>query len=521
MSTAEQANKGLSLEAQIEKCLVYARAHGLTLGKETNCGTPGVFVDGGTSATKKSSLASRPGGQQLLMALLPGDHVVFTSPHRAFRNLLQSELQLKRWGDQNITVHFVEHNIRSDSPNGRLVLQLMFAVAEWKARINGARTREGLSMRSMPELEQEIETTEMRDVGAIMERAKDTLSEVWIDRWEEKMNPPPREIWGKVHFYIRVSKAEQNVEVQQELLDRWFRSSEFSHLKVEVHVDHGVSAYKNKLVNRKAGRAMLKKLKEGDVVVCLRADRMCRSMSDMVHVLEEFDHRGITAVMLDCGLRTDNAFGKLLLGMLSFVAQLESVETSRSTIAALKVSYQAKGLPLGGIPKWMRKPVYVTRTPMIQAIDEEVWARAVWKAYQLFEKGLGCVKVSKYCNQYVCEEMGWPRWEFVYTRNNELRRGAVTVQSMLDDIDEVPDKEKNASLMKLRSLVRRQPKAKKLYGFFPETWVKDEYLAFKGIWERLLKKEEVNVSDRLTIIKRLLELHNASRSGRSEKPSDL
>src|SRR5258705_5644371 len=76
VSTAEQANAGLSLETQQQQITGYAMMKGWTIAE--------LFVEAGVSGSVP--LAERPEGQRLLTTSQPGDTVITAKLDRAFRS---------------------------------------------------------------------------------------------------------------------------------------------------------------------------------------------------------------------------------------------------------------------------------------------------------------------------------------------------------------------------------------------------------------------------------------------------
>ena len=434
VSTKEQAKEGFSIEAQTEKCLRYARAHGLVLGDNSNCGTNGAFVDGGQSATKKKQLSDRPGGMRLLSCIRQGDHVVVTSPHRLFRSLMHSEVQLNVWDKADVTLHFVDHSIRSDSPNGRLLLQMMFSIAEWKRRILSSRIKEGQAWyrinkgrknNTIEKTSAQVGYTEIfpdeKSVGP-----EDPISQAHLHMYYRSLEQEP--FSGTLRAYIRVSRASQNIEVQRELIKRWQEHSpEYKDAKIVWYVDHGESAFTQSLGKRKAGKDMLSDLRKGDLVIAARADRITRSLGDITHILETFRSRGAHALILDCNLKTDTVFGQMMLHMLGLVASMESHEMGLSLNAGVAVSVALKGVHTSTIPvmlrpkhfrrldlnhkssgnQWGRHPVLIKAL-----LSDDQWAWAV----AMFWAGSNATgvpsRIARGINNYLSDQLGWPRNPF-------------------------------------------------------------------------------------------------------------
>ena len=64
-------------------------------------------------------------------------------------------------------------------------------------------------------------------------------------------------------------------------------------------------------------------LEKGDHVIVTKLDRLGRNTSDMIHIIEDFDERGITVQFLDDGISTEGSMGKMVVTILAAVAQAE------------------------------------------------------------------------------------------------------------------------------------------------------------------------------------------------------
>jgi DNA invertase Pin-like site-specific DNA recombinase len=341
VSTQEQATGGYSLEAQTRQCLAYIDRFQFERGDESNVGTPGVFVDGGQSATKKMTLCDRPGGRALLSAVRPGDHVICTTPSRMFRSLRASENQLHAWAAVGVFIHFLDIDVRTDTANGRLMLQVMCALAEWKGRIIGERTRESKAWRKAgkvpPKKRQPAIPKAERAVTS--EAQSGLVGAVLGTRYAEKKQI---EFNGVTRAYVRVSTDFQTAENQIDAIATWFNGIERSTLPVpprmEIYDDSGYSAYTSPFHKRPAGRELLSSLRPGDTVVASRADRLFRSQQDLLRVTAEITAKGARLVLLDCNLQTDTPFGEMMLRMLGILAEFESREISRTSRAGRQAS---------------------------------------------------------------------------------------------------------------------------------------------------------------------------------------
>lgn len=324
VSTAEQLAYGQSLEGQVRACRRYCETAKLILTTSTNCDTPGVIIDGGKSAYRKP-FETRPGAVFLAAGLRPGDTVVVTSLTRLFRRVSEAAQILERWVDMGVNVTFVDYpSLSFNSANGRCLVYCMAAVAQLKSELISARVREAKARKlaaTAPQAPAE------RPHRVAVPPSHQPAVEVLRTMSQEQ----PVQVSGRTLIYARVSTDEQSVDTQLSLLRQ-------QHPGALEFVDHGVSAWKTPLQNRPAGKAMLAELQPGDVVAVLRPDRIFRSLKDASIHIDIIRDKGAYLSILESGIRTDDLFGRLLLGMLSAFAQMESEETSRATKHALQVA---------------------------------------------------------------------------------------------------------------------------------------------------------------------------------------
>jgi putative DNA-invertase from lambdoid prophage Rac len=121
VSTAEQANAGLSLETQRQQITGYAMIKGWTVAE--------FFVEAGVSGSVP--LADRPEGQRLLTTVQPADVVITAKLDRAFRSAADALGTLEQLKDDGIGLHMID--LGGDvTGNGisKLVFTILSAVAE-------------------------------------------------------------------------------------------------------------------------------------------------------------------------------------------------------------------------------------------------------------------------------------------------------------------------------------------------------------------------------------------------------
>lgn len=113
--------------------------------------------------------------------------------------------------------------------------------------------------------------------------------------------------------YARVSTSQQSLDIQ-----------------IRALKDAGVKA--NRIFTDKAsgsstdreGLDLLRmKLEEGDVILVKKLDRLGRDTADMIQLIKEFDAQGVAVRFIDDGISTDGEMGKMVVTILSAVAQAE------------------------------------------------------------------------------------------------------------------------------------------------------------------------------------------------------
>ena len=70
-------------------------------------------------------------------------------------------------------------------------------------------------------------------------------------------------------------------------------------------------------------RLLRVKVEEGDVVLVKKLDRLGRDTADMIALIKEFDGLGVSIRFLDDGISTEGTAGRMVVTILSAVAQAE------------------------------------------------------------------------------------------------------------------------------------------------------------------------------------------------------
>jgi DNA invertase Pin-like site-specific DNA recombinase len=138
VSSEEQADSGLGLEAQRQRIAAYCTMKGLKLAEE--------FEDAGISAGKP--LASRPAGSKLLTAAKKGKAVVVVAKlDRLFRSVADAANVIDEFDKKGIHLVSIGEGFDMTSPYGRAMAQMASVFAELERAMIRERTRSAMSVK--------------------------------------------------------------------------------------------------------------------------------------------------------------------------------------------------------------------------------------------------------------------------------------------------------------------------------------------------------------------------------------
>ena len=138
--------------------------------------------------------------------------------------------------------------------------------------------------------------------------------------------------------YIRVSTVDQRASLQEDALAAAGVTRTFA--------DLGVSG---SLASRPQLNAMLEYVREGDVVVVWRLDRLGRNTRHTLTLLAELAERGVGFRSLTEGLDSTGPMGRAMITIIAAFAELERDTIRERTIAGLAAA-RARGR-VGGRPR--------------------------------------------------------------------------------------------------------------------------------------------------------------------------
>lgn len=115
-----------------------------------------------------------------------------------------------------------------------------------------------------------------------------------------------------------------------------------------------------KLARRPQLDMALQVAREGDEIVVTKLDRLGRSLENLIELAKQLQDRGIGLVVLDQGIDTSTAVGRMFFQILGAVAEFEHALMSERTVDGLAAA-RARGRTGGQKPKLRPKQVELAR----------------------------------------------------------------------------------------------------------------------------------------------------------------
>jgi DNA invertase Pin-like site-specific DNA recombinase len=168
----------------------------------------------------------------------------------------------------------------------------------------------------------------------------------------------------------RVSTRDQHPEAQQDAL----RAAGCE----KVFTDKA----SGKLARRPELDKALLVVREGDQLVVTKLDRLGRSLENLIELSNDLQARGVDLVVLDQGIDTSTAVGRMFFQILGAVAEFEHTLMSERTVDGLEAA-RARGRTGGQKPKLGPRQVQLAR----QMYDEvDATGKQKWTVQQIAEE---------------------------------------------------------------------------------------------------------------------------------------
>ena len=150
--------------------------------------------------------------------------------------------------------------------------------------------------------------------------------------------------------YARVSTNEQSLDIQIKVL------KEARVKENRIFTDKTSGSHKDR-----DGLNLLRiKVEEGDVILIKKLDRLGRDTADMIQLIKEFDNLGVAIRFLDDGISTEGTMGKMVVTILSAVAEAERLRILERTNEG-RTEAKAKGIKFGRKRTIDRKKVHTMK----------------------------------------------------------------------------------------------------------------------------------------------------------------
>lgn len=158
--------------------------------------------------------------------------------------------------------------------------------------------------------------------------------------------------------YARVSTNQQSLDIQIKAL------RDVGVLKNRIFTD----TKSGKDMDRNGLSLLRVKVEEKDVILVKKLDRLGRDTADMIHLIKEFDNIGVALRFLDDGISTEGTMGKMVVTILSAVAQAERQRILERTNEG-RIEALSKGVRFGRKRSIDREKVFVLRKNGMGATD--------------------------------------------------------------------------------------------------------------------------------------------------------
>jgi DNA invertase Pin-like site-specific DNA recombinase len=213
------------------------------------------------------------------------------------------------------------------------------------------------------------------------------------------MNPFRRQFYMRLFGYACVSTSQQSLDIQiHALKESGVRES-------RIFTDKASGDQKDR-----EGLTLLKlKVEKGDVILVKKLDRLGRDTADMIKLVKTFDKMGVAIRFLDDGISTEGDMGKMVVTILSAVAETEKKRILERTNEG-RLAAKAKGIRFG------RKPT-IDREAVKRLYALGVGATEIAKRLKIGRSTVYKVLETKVANRKSLPERGqFTKWRISYAK---------------------------------------------------------------------------------------------------------
>ena len=179
--------------------------------------------------------------------------------------------------------------------------------------------------------------------------------------------------------YARVSTSQQSLELQKQAL----KNAEVKESRIFFDKSTGSN------VERPGLNSLLVKVEEGDTVLITKLDRLGRDTADMINLIKEFNRMRVAVRFIDDGISTEGTMGKMVITILSAVAEAERARILERTNEG-RIEAKFKGIKFGRKRK-------IDRSMLLHKFEHEN-LKGIALAKELGISRAAVYKILKECN---------------------------------------------------------------------------------------------------------------------------
>jgi DNA invertase Pin-like site-specific DNA recombinase len=179
--------------------------------------------------------------------------------------------------------------------------------------------------------------------------------------------------------YARVSTSKQSLELQKQALkNEGVKES-------RLFFDKATGSN----IDRSGLNSLMVKVEEGDTVLITKLDRLGRDTVDMINLIKEFNRMQVAVRFLDDGISTEGTMGKMVITILSAVAEAERARILERTNEG-RIEAKFKGIKFGRKRK-------IDRSMLLHKFEHEN-LKGIALAKELGISRAAVYKILKECN---------------------------------------------------------------------------------------------------------------------------
>jgi DNA invertase Pin-like site-specific DNA recombinase len=147
-----------------------------------------------------------------------------------------------------------------------------------------------------------------------------------------------------VAVYLRVSTDEQSTDSQRHEISRYLEAGNMNE-NVQIYEDKGFTGTNTDRIDLKRLLSDCRQRKV-DIVVCYKLDRLCRSLKDLIGILNELKELDVAFISIKDQIDMTTSHGRLMMQILGAFAEFEASIIKERVKAGISAARQ-KGIRIG------------------------------------------------------------------------------------------------------------------------------------------------------------------------------